>query len=101
MAKACLDDLSENHLRYLEQERTQGWGRVVNRYFIDSDQCLPQDPEAVVQALRGFCMEREGEGAGTLNRELLKKVSAMATQDTINCVHWGFAWIRTGLIWPS
>ena len=89
LAKACLDDLGENHLRYLEQERTQGWGRVVNRYFIDSDQCLPQDPEAVVQALRDFCMEREGEGAGTLNRELLKKVSAMATQDTINCVHWG------------
>ena len=89
LAKACLDDLSEKHLRYLEQAGTQGSGRVVNRYFIDSEQCLPQDPAAVVQALRDFCVERDGEGAGTLNRELLKKVSAMATQDTINCVHWG------------
>ncbi|MCY4564872.1 MAG: hypothetical protein OXE40_10400 [Gammaproteobacteria bacterium] len=89
LAKACLEGLEADHERYQQQVDRFGSGRVINRFYIDSEQCLPQNPAAVVRALRDFCMEQDGEGAGTLNRELLQKVSAMATQDTIECVHRG------------
>ncbi len=87
LTKGCGQDLKRDHARYLGQQRRVGSGRACNRYYIDSDRCLPQDPDTVSLAMRRFCTEWNSRGEAAVNHELLRNVSAMAHGATFDSVH--------------
>lgn len=89
IAMGCREYLDEDHERYTELHRRLGSGRAFVRYYIDSEQFLPQDPDAVAQALRNFCLETDGRGNQAANSKMLKKISAMAHHATLDCLYSG------------